>query len=86
MYELYAVLKHEGPSCNSGHYYCFVKAANQSWYCMNDAFVNQVSLQRVLNQNAYLLFYIRKHSFKSPMNGGEVRMSLGKDFQTVGWN
>ncbi|XP_071797888.1 uncharacterized protein [Asterias amurensis] len=76
MYELYAVLKHEGASCNSGHYYCFVKAANQSWYCMNDAFVSQVSLQRVLNQNAYLLFYIRKSSFKSPMNGGEPKRDV----------
>ncbi|XP_038064231.1 ubiquitin carboxyl-terminal hydrolase 36-like [Patiria miniata] len=76
MYELYAVLKHEGASCNSGHYYCYVKAANQSWYCMNDAFVSQVSLQRVLNQNAYLLFYIRKSNFKSPMNGGESKRDV----------
>ncbi|XP_022091459.1 ubiquitin carboxyl-terminal hydrolase 36-like isoform X2 [Acanthaster planci] len=76
MYELYAVLKHEGASCNSGHYYCFVKAANQSWYCMNDAFVSQVSLQRVLNQNAYLLFYIRKGGFKSPMNGSETKRDV----------
>ncbi|XP_072168528.1 uncharacterized protein [Diadema setosum] len=60
IYQLYAVLKHEGASCNSGHYYCYVRAPNQSWYCMNDSYVSQTSLQRVLNQNAYVLFYIRK--------------------------
>jgi hypothetical protein len=56
-YSLYAVLVHSGHSCNSGHYYCFVKSAAGIWYCMNDSSVNQVSVATVLKQNAYMLFY-----------------------------
>jgi len=58
-YNLYAVLVHAGSSAQCGHYYCFVKSASGSWHCMNDTSVNTVSLQRVLNSEAYLLFYIR---------------------------
>lgn len=39
-YKLYAVLVHCGYSCNSGHYYCFIKAANNHWYQMNDSTVS----------------------------------------------
>jgi len=57
LYKLYAVLVHSGFSCNSGHYYCYVKAANGIWYEMNDSRVSQVGLQTVLRAQAYLLFY-----------------------------
>ena len=40
MYKLYGVLVHSGYSCNSGHYYCYVKGSNSMWYEMND---NRVS-------------------------------------------
>ena len=40
VYKLYAVLVHSGFSCNSGHYYCYVKAANGIWYEMNDSRVS----------------------------------------------
>ncbi|KAF9908472.1 Ubiquitin carboxyl-terminal hydrolase 36 [Lobosporangium transversale] len=56
-YSLYAVLVHVGGSCYSGHYYCYVKSSNGIWYSMNDSHVSVVSLQSVLNQNAYMLFY-----------------------------
>ncbi|KAF9166275.1 hypothetical protein DFQ26_008280 [Actinomortierella ambigua] len=56
-YSLYAVLVHAGGSCHSGHYYCFVKSSNGIWYSMNDSHVSVVSLQTVLNQSAYMLFY-----------------------------
>ncbi len=42
IFNLYAVLVHIGGSCNSGHYYCYVKAPNHSWYCMNDSTVSNV--------------------------------------------
>ncbi|XP_065065768.1 ubiquitin carboxyl-terminal hydrolase 36-like [Rhopilema esculentum] len=57
MYKLFAVLVHSGISCNSGHYYCYVKAPNGTWYEMNDSRVSQVGLQTVLRAQAYLLFY-----------------------------
>jgi ubiquitin C-terminal hydrolase len=44
-YSLYAVLVHAGGSCHSGHYYCYVKSSNGSWYSMNDSHVSK--LERV---------------------------------------
>ncbi|XP_047143554.1 uncharacterized protein LOC100204626 isoform X2 [Hydra vulgaris] len=64
LYKLYAVLVHSGFSCNSGHYYCYVKASNSAWYEMNDNRVCQVGIQTVLNAQAYLLFYIKKDGIK----------------------
>lgn len=58
-YRLNAVLVHSGPTCNSGHYYCYVKNSNGIWYIMDDQRVNEVSLNRVLSQSAYVLFYIK---------------------------
>ncbi|XP_076840757.1 uncharacterized protein LOC143485271 [Brachyhypopomus gauderio] len=59
LYGLYAVLVHSGISCHAGHYYCYVKSGNEQWYKMNDASVTVSDIQSVLNQQAYLLFYIR---------------------------
>ncbi|KAG0338599.1 hypothetical protein BG004_007158 [Podila humilis] len=59
-YSLYAVLVHAGGSCHSGHYYCYVKSSNGQWYSMNDSHVMPVSLQTVLGQTAYMLFYAQE--------------------------
>ncbi|NWI70494.1 UBP36 hydrolase, partial [Todus mexicanus] len=59
MYGLYAVLVHSGFSCHAGHYYCYVKASNGQWYQMNDALVRSSNIKVVLNQQAYVLFYLR---------------------------
>lgn len=59
-YDLYSVLVHEGHSCNSGHYHCFVKSSSGAWYSMNDESVHQVSLATVLKQKAYILFYQKR--------------------------
>lgn len=59
-YDLYSVLVHEGQSCNSGHYHCFVKSSNGAWYSMNDESVHQVSFGTVLKQKAYILFYQKR--------------------------
>ncbi|XP_076851902.1 ubiquitin carboxyl-terminal hydrolase 42-like [Brachyhypopomus gauderio] len=70
LYGLYAVLVHSGISCHAGHYYCYVKSGNEQWYKMNDASVTVSDIQSVLNQQAYLLFYIRKSDWElnnSPM-------------------
>ncbi|NXN97374.1 UBP36 hydrolase, partial [Rhinopomastus cyanomelas] len=58
-YGLYAVLVHSGFSCHAGHYYCYVKASNGQWYQMNDDLVRSSNIKVVLNQQAYLLFYLR---------------------------
>uniref|UniRef100_A0A8C5GZK0 Ubiquitin carboxyl-terminal hydrolase n=1 Tax=Gouania willdenowi TaxID=441366 RepID=A0A8C5GZK0_GOUWI len=59
LYGLYAVLVHSGYSCHAGHYYCYVKASNGQWYQMNDSMVHSSNIKVVLNQQAYVLFYLR---------------------------
>lgn len=56
-YSLYAVLVHYGYGCNSGHYYAFVKAPNGQWYCMDDESVQATTIEEVMKENAYMLFY-----------------------------
>ncbi|KAM6297473.1 ubiquitin carboxyl-terminal hydrolase 36 [Aegotheles albertisi] len=68
MYGLYAVLVHSGYSCHAGHYYCYVKASNGQWYQMNDDLVRCSNIKVVLNQQAYVLFYLR---IPSPRKGSE---------------
>ncbi|KNC83659.1 hypothetical protein SARC_04092 [Sphaeroforma arctica JP610] len=58
-YQLMSVMVHAGYSTRSGHYYCFVKAANGVWYEMDDEVARKVSLKTVLQQDAYMLFYVR---------------------------
>ena len=41
-YELFGVLVHAGHSVHSGHYYCFVRAANGLWHQCDDHQVKQV--------------------------------------------
>ncbi|XP_025088103.1 LOW QUALITY PROTEIN: ubiquitin carboxyl-terminal hydrolase 36-like [Pomacea canaliculata] len=62
MYSLYGVLIHSGFHCNSGHYYCYVKAPSKTWYLMNDSMVRTVPASRVFQAEAYLLFYSRLQS------------------------
>ncbi|XP_062330990.1 ubiquitin carboxyl-terminal hydrolase 42 isoform X2 [Osmerus eperlanus] len=68
VYALYAVLVHSGFSCHAGHYFCYIKASNGQWYQMNDSTVAVSDIRSVLNQQAYVLFYIRSPELK---NGGD---------------
>ncbi|KAL9249391.1 Ubiquitin carboxyl-terminal hydrolase 23-like protein [Drosera capensis] len=58
-YTLYGVLVHAGGSTHSGHYYCFVRTSSGMWYSLDDNKVSQVSERIVLEQKAYMLFYVR---------------------------
>uniref|UniRef100_A0A8C5G5K5 Ubiquitin carboxyl-terminal hydrolase n=1 Tax=Gouania willdenowi TaxID=441366 RepID=A0A8C5G5K5_GOUWI len=64
LYGLYAVLVHSGFSCNAGHYFCYIKASNGQWYHMNDSSVSISDISSVLNQQAYVLFYIKSNDVK----------------------
>ncbi|XP_041641839.1 ubiquitin carboxyl-terminal hydrolase 42-like [Cheilinus undulatus] len=64
LYELYAVLVHSGFSCDSGHYYCYIKASNNQWYRMNDSAVSVRDIKSVLNKQAYVLFYVKSTDVK----------------------
>ncbi|KAM8786376.1 ubiquitin carboxyl-terminal hydrolase 36 isoform 2-T5 [Rhynchonycteris naso] len=69
MYGLYAILVHSGYSCHAGHYYCYVKASNGQWYQMNDSLVHSSNIKVVLNQQAYVLFYLRIPGSKKSLEG-----------------
>ncbi|KAI4900537.1 hypothetical protein NFI96_026731 [Prochilodus magdalenae] len=75
MYGLYAVLVHSGYSCHAGHYYCYVKASNGQWYQMNDSMVHSSNIKVVLNQQAYVLFYLRIPEKKNT-EGPSVKQNL----------
>ncbi|XP_047465111.1 ubiquitin carboxyl-terminal hydrolase 42 [Mugil cephalus] len=64
VYALYAVLVHSGFSCHAGHYFCYIKASNGQWYQMNDSSVSVSDIRSVLNQQAYVLFYIKSTDVK----------------------
>ena len=69
-YELVAVLVHQGQSCEAGHYVAFVKSEGE-WFCCNDREVHRVPVEKVMNQQAYILMYEvesmrENHGFPSP--------------------
>ncbi|XP_044034881.1 ubiquitin carboxyl-terminal hydrolase 42 [Siniperca chuatsi] len=64
VYGLYAVLVHSGFSCHAGHYFCYIKGSNGQWYQMNDSSVSVSDIRSVLNQQAYVLFYIKSSDVK----------------------
>ncbi|XP_069005143.1 ubiquitin carboxyl-terminal hydrolase 36 [Embiotoca jacksoni] len=76
MYGLYAVLVHSGYSCHAGHYYCYVKASNGQWYQMNDSMVHSSNIKVVLNQQAYVLFYLRIPETKKNADGQTTKQSM----------
>uniref|UniRef100_A0A8C6K1L9 Ubiquitin carboxyl-terminal hydrolase n=1 Tax=Melopsittacus undulatus TaxID=13146 RepID=A0A8C6K1L9_MELUD len=93
MYGLYAVLVHSGYSCHAGHYYCYVKASNGQWYQMNDSMVRCSNVKVVLNQEAYLLFYVRwehlqlsdrEHSIWSNTHWPEVGVPVDRSTWSTG--
>ncbi|CAL1358768.1 unnamed protein product [Linum trigynum] len=65
-YSLYGVLVHHGSSTRFGHYVCFVRTSTGMWYCLDDEKVHQVGEKTVLNQKAYMLFYVRDRKKVAP--------------------
>ena len=65
-YDLYGVINHYG-SINSGHYTCIIKKKDKKknkdrWVMCDDNNVYYLDEKRVMNANAYILFYINKES------------------------
>lgn len=58
-YSLFATIVHSGFSPESGHYYAYIKDAMNRWYCCNDSYVTLSTLQEVLSEKAYILFFSR---------------------------
>ncbi|TMX04826.1 hypothetical protein EJD97_004593 [Solanum chilense] len=81
-YTLYGVLVHAGWSTHSGHYYCFVRTSSGNWYSLDDNQVVQVSERKVLEQKAYMLFYVRDK--KSPVPKKSVDVARNDNVITNG--
>ncbi|KAJ6333033.1 hypothetical protein OIU77_008983 [Salix suchowensis] len=58
-YNLFGTIVHSGYSAESGHYYAYIKDAIGRWYCCNDSFVTVSTLQEVLSEKVYVLFFSR---------------------------
>ncbi|KAL2761595.1 inactive ubiquitin carboxyl-terminal hydrolase 17-like protein 7, partial [Daubentonia madagascariensis] len=87
IYVLHAVLVHAGRSCQSGHYFCCVKAGNGQWYKMDDAKVTACDISSALSQPAYVLFYIQKTELERdsrPASVGQEPRALGAEDTDMG--
>ncbi|KAM6149637.1 LOW QUALITY PROTEIN: ubiquitin carboxyl-terminal hydrolase 17-like [Erethizon dorsatum] len=82
VYALYAVMIHAGMSCHSGHYFSYIKAGDGQWYQMDNNKVTPCDITSVLDQDAYVLFYVQKSNCvrdsSDVSTGGEAR-ALGPD-------
>ncbi|QTF49231.1 putative ubiquitin-specific protease [Acanthamoeba polyphaga mimivirus] len=64
-YKLQCVINHHG-GLNNGHYFTYSKIENTGeWYEFNDTYTGKVADNHIVNQNAYILFYIRSDLFRS---------------------
>jgi ubiquitin carboxyl-terminal hydrolase 16/45 len=67
LFRLAAVVVHIGMgSLKSGHYIAYVRARKlgcqqeeASWFCADDSQIRRVTIEQVLNSQAYILFYER---------------------------
>ncbi|CAH6787111.1 Usp17lb [Phodopus roborovskii] len=83
-YTLYAVLVHDGMTCYSGHYFCYVKAGNGHWYKMDDSSVTKCDVDTVLSEPAYVLFYIQQTDLKKDLwMHPEEECQVGKSWCTT---
>ncbi|KAG4189615.1 hypothetical protein ERO13_A08G233800v2 [Gossypium hirsutum] len=88
-YSLFGTIVHSGSSPESGHYYAYIKDAMGRWYCCNDSFVSLSTLQEVLSEKVYILFFSRTNqrpgslstSFSS--NGAKPHVSNGSETSKV---
>ncbi|XP_010441553.1 PREDICTED: ubiquitin carboxyl-terminal hydrolase 21-like [Camelina sativa] len=59
-YHLYAFVEHIGVRATFGHYSAYVRSAPETWHNFDDSKVTRFSEDRVLSQDAYILFYARE--------------------------
>ncbi|KAJ0102371.1 hypothetical protein Patl1_05051 [Pistacia atlantica] len=68
-YKLFGTIVHSGFSLDSGHYYAYIKDAMGRWYCCNDSSVSLSTLQEVLSEKVYILFFSRANQRPESANG-----------------
>ena len=68
IYDLSSIVKHMG-STGGGHYICFAKhQSSGKWYKFDDSRVEQISPEKLYEQQAYILFYTRRKQDRSSIN------------------
>ena len=55
-YHLFGVVNHIG-NPRFGHYYSYIKHINSKWYELNDSNISELDENKIVNNNAYILFY-----------------------------
>ncbi|MBZ3873108.1 Ubiquitin carboxyl-terminal hydrolase 17 [Sciurus carolinensis] len=84
---LYAMLFHAGMVCHSEHYYCYIKAGNGQWYKMDLVKLLACDITCVLNQCAYILFYVQKNELEphsESLSPGTEPRALGPEDIVLG--
>ncbi|WVQ75376.1 hypothetical protein IAR50_004996 [Cryptococcus sp. DSM 104548] len=67
LYDLFAVVTHEG-KLDNGHYWADVRDGDEWWHCDDDK-VTPTTLSAVLQQKAYMLFYVKRSlAYAQPMS------------------
>ncbi|TYG59313.1 hypothetical protein ES288_D08G292100v1 [Gossypium darwinii] len=88
-YSLFGTIVHSGSSPESGHYYAYIKEAMGRWYCCNDSFVSLSTLQKVLSEKVYILFFSRTNQRPGSLsttfssNGARPHVSNGSETSKV---
>nr|XP_027190650.1 ubiquitin carboxyl-terminal hydrolase 25 isoform X2 [Cicer arietinum] len=67
-YKLFGTIVHSGYSPESGHYYAYIKDAMGRWYCCDDSCVTVATLQEVLSEKVYILFFSRTNQRSSSVS------------------
>lgn len=60
VYDLYGICNHSGGALG-GHYWAYVKNANNKWYNFNDTQVTEIAPKNLITDKAYCLFYRKKY-------------------------
>ena len=60
IYDLYGICNHSG-GILGGHYWAYVKNANNKWYNFNDTQVSELQKNNLITDKAYCLFYRKKY-------------------------
>lgn len=59
-YTVYTIIVDVGNLQDFGHYYAFIKNLYQLWCKRDNEIVTKVDIDIILNEKAYILFYIKK--------------------------
>ena len=56
IYDLYAICNHSG-STWGGHYFAYIKTANNKWMMFNDTIVKEISENKLITEKSYCFFF-----------------------------